>query len=78
VETRSPAWLLRARCRRASGKLSKSHVAATRRADHDPPLLIAKMAGYAFGSNPPGLIELDRKYGLFPIWTAGAHSISVP
>jgi hypothetical protein len=31
--------------------------ALARRADHDPPLGIDKMAGYAFGSNPP--------YGLF-------------
>jgi len=30
VETRSPAWLLRVRCRRATGKLSKSRVAAAR------------------------------------------------
>jgi hypothetical protein len=29
-----------------------------RRADHDPPLWVAKMPGYAFGSNPPyGLPE---------------------
>jgi hypothetical protein len=26
---------------------------SVRRADRDPPLWILKMAGYAFGSNPP-------------------------
>jgi hypothetical protein len=30
VETRSPAWLLRVRCRRGTGKLSKSRLAAAR------------------------------------------------
>ena len=32
---------------KVGGKIS------ARRADRDPPSLIAKMAGYAFGSNPP-------------------------
>jgi hypothetical protein len=33
--------------------VDKRCTTSARRADHDPPLCIGKMAGYAFGSNPP-------------------------
>ena len=42
-----------------------------RSADHDPPLWCAKMAGYAFGSNPPyGLRVLSgAATGRVPLWS---------
>ena len=47
---------------RRANQLRALAAAGDRRADRDPPLCIAKMAGYAFGSNPPS--ELKRAISL--------------
>ncbi len=39
---------------------------AARRADLDPPLCIAKMAHYAFGSNAPYELRAELQYTTFP------------
>jgi hypothetical protein len=47
----------------------RRHFAISSKGDHDLPLRVAKMAGYAFGSNPPynvyelKLPDIERLFG---------------
>ena len=53
-------------------------VRRARTADHDPPLCVAKMVGYAFGSNPPYDLRARawRKDGASAATAALAHSFA--